>query len=125
MKDDLKKISSDEKVIIASDKTRNFYKTEKDQYKEYLNSNITKDYKKAEKRVIDNIDKDDKKVATELEIDDRMYCTSKRDSFITLKDHKHQFMNNPKFRLINPTKSELGMVSKQMIDKIISTVSQK
>ena len=58
--------------------------------------------------------KNDKKVATELEIDDRMYCTAKRDTFITLKDHKRQFMNNPKFRVINPTKSELGKVSKQM-----------
>jgi hypothetical protein len=29
------------------------------------------------------------------------------------------------FRLINPTKSELGMVSKKMLDKIIETVKSK
>ena len=34
-------------------------------------------------------------------------------------------MNNTKCRLINPTKSELGRVSKQMLAKIISTVKSK
>ena len=56
---------------------------------------------------------------------DRVHCTKKRDTFITLKDHKQQFMNNPKFRVINPTKSELGKVSKQMLTKIISAVKTK
>ena len=60
---------------------------------------------------VEDITKEDKVVATKLEIEDRVYCTSKRDSFITVKDHKAQFMNNPKFRVINPTKSELGMVN--------------
>ena len=35
------------------------------------------------------------------------------------------YWNNPKFRLINPTKSELGMVSKQMLSKIITAVKNK
>ena len=34
-------------------------------------------------------------------------------------------MNNPKFRVINPTKSELGKVSKQMLTEIISAVKSK
>jgi hypothetical protein len=34
-------------------------------------------------------------------------------------------MNNTKCRLINPTKSELGLVSKQMLAKIVSTVKSK
>ena len=125
LKDDLNNIRREEKVIIAADKTRNFYKTDKEKYNEYLNNNITRDYKKTEKKVIDDITKDDKKIAAKLEIDDRLHCTRKRDSFITVKDHKQQFLNNPKFRLINPTKSELGMVSKKMLDKIIETVKSK
>ena len=60
-----------------------------------------------------------------LEIDDRVHTTTKRDSYITVKDHKPQFMNNPKFRLINPTKSELGMVSKQMLEQIIIGVKNE
>ena len=34
-------------------------------------------------------------------------------------------MNNPKFRVINPTKSELGKISKQMLTDIISAVKTK
>ena len=90
-----------------------------------MNNNSTKDYKKTDQKVVNEITEEDKKVATELEIADRVYCTTKRDTFITLKDHKKQFMNNPKFRVINPTKSELGKVSKQMLTKIISAVKTK
>ena len=34
-------------------------------------------------------------------------------------------MNNQQFRVINPTKSKLGMVSKQMLSEIISVVISK
>jgi hypothetical protein len=37
----------------------------------------------------------------------------KREEFISLKDHKENFVNNPKCRLINPAKSgESGKLSK-------------
>ena len=39
-----------------------------------------------------------------------------RDSFITLKDHKPDFKNNPTCRLLNPSKSEIGIVSKNILD---------
>ena len=38
--------------------------------------------------------------------------------FISLKDHKPNFMNNPKTRLINPGKNEIGRLSKSVLDKI-------
>ena len=48
-----------------------------------------------------------------------------RDPFITLKDHKPDFNNKPTCRLINPSKSEIGIISKQVLDginnKIIKT----
>ena len=49
MSDDLKNIRREEKVIIAADKSIN--KAEKNQYKEYLLHNITKDHKKVEKNI--------------------------------------------------------------------------
>ena len=45
--------------------------------------------------------------------------------FITRKDHKENFRANPKTRLINPTKSELGRVSKQMLDRINTEIRTK
>ena len=125
LRNDLRDIRNEDKIIVAADKTRNFYKMEKEQYNELLEKNITKDYKKCEDRVVDDITKDDKKVANKLEVADRLYCTSKRDSFITIKDHKQNYMNNTKCRLINPCKSELGKISKQMLAKIIAVVKTK
>ena len=35
----------------------------------------------------------------------------------TLKDHKENFDNDPKCRLINPAKSNIGKISKQILQK--------
>ena len=43
---------------------------------------------------------------------------TKKQAFITLKDHKENFNNNPTCRLINPAKSEMGLVSKKILDRI-------
>jgi hypothetical protein len=40
-----------------------------------------------------------------------------------LKDHKENFESNPKFRLINPAKSELGKVSKIILDDINARIN--
>ena len=125
LKADLKDIKKDKNVFVAADKTRNHYKMSTENYTNFLNNNITKDYKKTNESVIKNITEEDKKVATELEIDDRMFITTKRDTFITIKDPKENFQNNPKFRVINPTKAELGMISKQMLTEIITAVKSK
>ena len=37
---------------------------------------------------------------------------------ITLKDHKPDFTSNPSCRLINPSKSETGIISKHILDNI-------
>ncbi len=42
--------------------------------------------------------------------------------FISLKDHKENFENNPKCRLINPAKSESGKLSKIILDKVNSNL---
>ena len=57
-----------------------------------------------------------------MKIADRMDVLAKRQAFITLKDHKDNFVNNPTCRLINPTKSEMGKVSKQILDRINNAV---
>ena len=43
---------------------------------------------------------------------------AQKQAFIKLKDHKENFNNNPTCRLINPAKSNLGRVSKSILDKI-------
>ena len=60
-----------------------------------------------------------------LGIDDRVDATADKDAFITLKDHKPNFANKPTCRLINPTKSEIGKVSKKTLYRINSTIAKK
>jgi hypothetical protein len=43
---------------------------------------------------------------------------AERNAYVTLKDHKENFQNDPKFRLNNPAKSELGKGSKVILDNI-------
>ena len=44
---------------------------------------------------------------------DRMFINGKNNCFITMKDHKQNFLNNPKTRLLYPAKNELGRISKK------------
>jgi hypothetical protein len=62
---------------------------------------------------------------TNLEVADRVYTTTAKQAFATLKDHKPSFNNNPTCRLINPSKPEIGKISQQILAKINATVREK
>ena len=47
-----------------------------------------------------------------------MEIMAQKQCFVTVKDHKEDFRSHPKFRLLNPTKSELGKLSKHILQKI-------
>ena len=42
-----------------------------------------------------------------------------------MKDHKDNFENNPKCRLLNPAKTELGKISKRILTRMIRSVREK
>ena len=68
---------------------------------------------------INNINKEAKCIAERLHLDDRVEQFNQREAFVTLKDHKENFQNNPKCRLLNNlAKSEIGIISKHYIEKI-------
>ena len=50
-----------------------------------LMKNITKEYKKTTETALKKVDKEDKKIASDLELEDRIYAFSKRDSLITIR----------------------------------------
>ena len=122
LNDDISKIKKSTKAFIPADKTSNFYKLDKTQHDKLLRDSITTTYKKASTDAANIIDSQAKSIAQELNIDDRTEQIAKQQAFITLKDHKHNFANHPTCRLINPAKSELGKVSKQILDKINSKI---
>ena len=123
LKEDAKRIKNESKLLIAADKSTNFYKLEPSKYNDLLEQNITKSYKKAQPDTVRNIYTENKKIATKLGIDDRVDATANRDAFITLKDHKPNFSNKPTCRLINTTKSEIGKISKEILDRINNKIT--
>ena len=125
LKNDTKRIENESKLLIAADKTTNFYKLEPSTYNNLLEQNITKSYKKAQHTATQTIHSVDKSIATKLGIDDRVDITANKDAFITLKDHKPNFANKPTCRLIKPTKSEIGKISKVILDRINDKITTK
>ena len=118
LKKDILKISKEERMYVSADKTSNLYLVKPDRYKELLQKNVHKEYKKGSENAVLSDEKADLEMAKKLKIDDRVHRTAKRDSFVTLKDHKPGFRSKPQCRLLNPTKPELGRASKKILDKI-------
>lgn len=119
---DVSGISNSDKLLVPADKTTNYYKTEVREYVKQLDDNISTAYKKSDSAVESEILHSDAKIAVELDLADRIDTMAKKEAFITFKDHKPGFLNNPKCRLINPTKSEIGIISKRILDRIIPVV---
>ena len=118
LKEDINEIKTSDKMFVAADKSRHIYKMEKQQYTKLLTENITKTYKKSNKKKLSNINFIAKKITKKLSIDDRVQRMEELEAYITVKDHKDEFPNKIPCRLINPSKSNLGKISKIILDKI-------
>ena len=119
---DVEKIRKSDKIIVEADKTSNLYELTKEQYLKLLEENVTANYKKVQNSTVDIINKEAKKITSDLKLDDRVRALPLKEAFITLKDHKQNFKSNPKCRLLNPTKSEVGIISKKIISDINKTI---
>ena len=118
-------IKKTDELLIPADKTTNVYTMGATTYNDLLQKNITKAYKKVTPNTTNPIEVEAKSIAQKLDLDDRINLTAKREAFITLKDHKPNFVNNPTCRLINPVKSEIGKISKEILDRINTNIVNK
>ena len=94
------------------------------QYRRLLQNNVTTTYKKSPMDLKSVVDLEAKAIASSLNLADRIDCIAKKDAFITLKDHKENFANNPKCRLINPTKTKTGHIRKSFLERIVADVTK-
>ena len=115
---DLKKINASKNVFVFADKTSNVYETTPEVYNKLLAENITKTYKIGNVNMTDNINEELRNITDHYSIGNRIDIMAQRNSYITVKDHKENFPSNVKCRLINPSKSEVGKVSKVLLDSI-------
>ena len=125
LRSDLKRIRESSNVVIAADKTRNLYSMPADRYEKLLEENITKTYRKAPANVYSDINEEAKEIAENLDLDNRMDKLPKAQAYVTLKDHKDNFADKLPCRLINPAKTEMGKVSKTILDRIIGPLREK
>ena len=118
LQDDIAAVNNDDRLFVKADKTTNFYKLDVPNYRRLLEANITKTYKKADKKQLSIMDEEARIITKTLNIDDRVEKTAMKEAFITLKDHKENFVNKPTCRLINPSNPEIGKISKQLLGEI-------
>ena len=91
------------------------YRLSKEEYSNLLqNAAISK--KDTDKHTATNINEEGIKQARQANIIDRIEITGTGNSFITLKDHKENFLNRP--RLLNPAKNEIGRTNKHILQNI-------
>ena len=75
-------------IIIAADKNPNHYVMSAKEADKMLHTHITKIYKLAPENAPNDVTKEAKRIATELDIAERVPVTVEREAFGTLKDHK-------------------------------------
>ena len=122
--EDIKNIKSSKKMFISADKTQNFYEIKKEGHEKIL-WKCDKTYKNANPSLPEKINIEAKKIAKEFNLDEKLNIMAKQQCFVTIKDHKPDFRTNPKYRLLNPTKSELGKLSKHILQTINTELQNK
>ena len=112
-------------MYFAAVKTSNKYLMDPDSYNELLEKNLQSKYKKAANEDLENVTSEHQQVVKDFDLCERVFKTIPRASFFTLKDHKENFQNNPQVRLLNPTKFEIGKISKQVLERIVKQLRTK
>ena len=125
LKNDCNIIRNSPDIIVSADKTANLYKMNLAQYKNQLLNNITKDYKKVNINEVNNTNLEATTLANKFDVAKKAEILSDTSSFITIKDHKEDFPGRIKCRLINPSKTEIGKISKHILAKVNKEIKAK
>ena len=120
LKSDIKLMQQSSKIVTPAGKTSNMYRLTKEEYNKMRRNAKTSTYKKANGNIKERINEKGKEIVEKPcdNIIDRIDVNADSNCFITIKDYKENFLNHPKVRLINPAKTELGRISKTILDNI-------
>ena len=89
-------LKKSKKLFDFADKISNIYQIEKDNYNKSTTDAITSTDKKIPNKISNKVNADGKKIIENKEIVNRLFVNGRNSCFITLKDHKPHFLNNPK-----------------------------
>ena len=125
LRKNIKEMKETKSIIIGADKSPNFYKVGHEEYEKILAENVTKEYKKESEEGLKRTNMKTAEIAKSLDLDDRMQQHTMTQCYVTLKDHKRNFMSTKPCRLINPAKTDIGRVSKIILQEINEEVRMK
>ena len=111
-------------MLVNADKSTNICKTCKEDYQKHLQNNVAKTYKnliETESMILILMLKKSQK----LEIDERVEKMQETKAFLTILDHKEGFPHTSSFCLINPSKSDIGKISKSLLDTINENIHKE
>ena len=107
---------------MEADKTSNLYSIKPEDYSRHLLNNFTTEYSKSTPTATNRINMEAASIARNLELDERIEAMANKPAYLKLKDHKDDFPARLKFRLINPCNSNIGIISKNILDRINNAV---
>ena len=125
LNNDIREIHRSNNLFISADKSRNIYRINKTRYEQLMHDNVTKTYKKCNNDKTKTINIKAKKIASKLKLEDRIQILDDNDAYISIKDHKEGFPDKISCRLINPSKTDIGKISKQILDKVNTSILEK
>ena len=88
---DIKRMKTNNNLLIQADKSRNIYLTPKDNCTKHLTETVTKTYQQCSRKKLKNINYNSKLIVQELFINDRVEKMLETEAYITIKDHKEGF----------------------------------
>ena len=95
---------------------------EQSEYSKSLDNAITNEYQKGKDEEVNKVNEEAAIIARYYEVEEKAKPYGKCNAYVTFKDHKHDFISNRPVRLINPSKSEIGKISKIILDRINSNI---
>ena len=60
-----------------------------------------------------------------VSFDDRVQKLDENEAYVTIKDHKEGFPNEISYCFINPSKKDIGKISKQILDRVNNNILEK
>ena len=125
MKEDLQTLGQmNDQVVVPSDKTGNYFLMDVHEYQQKLELEIRRSYKKVDHGIIEDIDTEAASFANKFHLDDRIEGIALKPSFLTIKDHKEDFPTKVSYRLINPAKSNIGSITKTILQRVNKNIKE-
>ena len=90
-----------------------------------MHENVTRTYKKCNTNKSNFINFKTKQIGCKLKIDDRVQKLDENEVYVTIKDHKERFSDKISCHLINPSKTDIGKISKQILDRVNNPMLEK